>query len=402
RTTKVSGPSRAHTWASAGLGMNSTGVCPWPRPPCRKRVVFSHRSFIHLACRSLSKSVCGTKFSARIQWFKGNLLFPVALPARRKTFRRWRRSWVLLHGVPRFGRAGMSQTQGALLLRHIRRLATAQSPSRHADGELLQQFIAGRDEAAFTALVQRHGAMVLGVCRSVLGHQQDAEDAFQATFLVLARKATAIRKRQSISSWLHGVAYRLALKARAQAGKRRAHVKLAERADPASAMDDLTWRELRGILHEELQRLPDKYRAPLLLCYWEGKTRDEAAEQLGWAKGTLKEQLERGRNLLRGRLTRRGLVPSATLFATLLSQSGLQAAMSAGLVENTVTAALQFAAGKVAATGAATLAQGVIHTMHVTQWVKTVLAVVLVAALGAGLGLVTRQALTAEPSDGNA
>src|SRR5262249_22930203 len=154
--------------------------------------------------------------------------------------------------------------------------------------QLLQQFLANRDETAFAALVQRHGALVLGVCRSVLHHQQDAEDVSQATFLVLARKALTIRKQQAVSSWLHGVAYRLALKAKAQVNRRRVQEKQAAHQLSASTLDDLTWRELRAVLHEELQRLPEKYRAPLLLCYWEGRTRDEAAEQLGWAKGTLK------------------------------------------------------------------------------------------------------------------
>ena len=214
----------------------------------------------------------------------------------------------------------MPQPQEAILLRHLRKLATAQRATSDTDRDLLQCFIAG-DEAAFAAVVQRHGAMVLGVCRSVLGHQQDAEDVFQATFLVLARKAGAIRKQESLSSWLHGVACRLALKARSQAGKRRAANVPAPRQPAASPLDDLSVREWQSILHEELHRLPEKYRTPLLLCYWEGKTRDEAADQLGWARGTLKEQLERGRNLLRSRLVRRGLIPSAALFATLFTQN---------------------------------------------------------------------------------
>src|SRR5262249_24922121 len=155
--------------------------------------------------------------------------------------------------------------------------------------QLLQQFIADQDETAFAAIVQRHGNMVLGVCRSVLRHQQDAEDAFQAAFLVLARKAHTVRKHEALSSWLHGVAYRLSPKALS----RRQPVTFGdarENANPFAAnhVDDLTMRELRGILHEELDRLGDKYRTPLLLCYWEGKTRDEAAEQLGMTAGAFK------------------------------------------------------------------------------------------------------------------
>src|SRR5262249_29509686 len=154
----------------------------------------------------------------------------------------------------------------------------------------------------------------------VLCHHQDAEDVFQATFLVLARKAGSIRRQQSVSSWLHGVAFRLAQKAKVQASRRRAQEKPREPGPSMTALDDLSVRELHQLLHEDLERLPEKYRGPLLLCYWEGKTRDEAAELLGWTPGTLKERLERARNLLRGRLTRRGLAPSAALFATLLSQ----------------------------------------------------------------------------------
>ena len=192
--------------------------------------------------------------------------------------------------------------------------------------QLLQQFIADRDEDAFAALVQRHGAMVLGVTRSVLRHQQDAEDVFQAAFLVLARKAHTIRKQDSLSSWLHGVAYRLALKSKARSGRRREETG----ADPftASTFDDLTMREVRVILHEEMHGLAEKYRAALLLCYWEGKTRDEAAEQLGMSPGAFKKFLERARNLLGSRLVRRGLFPSSALIATMLTDNGVQAGAS--------------------------------------------------------------------------
>jgi len=149
--------------------------------------------------------------------------------------------------------------------------------------------------------------MVLGVCGAVLHQRQDAEDVLQATFLVLARKAASIRKREALASWLHGVARRLALKLRARAGRRPA----VERSNldllQARPMDDLTWRELRVVLHEELDQLPEKYRSPLVLCHLEGKTQDEAAHQLGWTSGMLRGRLLRGRDLLRGRLSRRGL-----------------------------------------------------------------------------------------------
>src|SRR5262249_36930437 len=139
------------------------------------------------------------------------------------------------------------------------------------DHELLQPFHAGQDEAAFRALLRRHGPMVLDVCRAVLGNEADAEDAFQATFLVLARKAGPIRKTGALGSWLHGVAYRTALKARARSAARQKHEARAPVRE-ASEPDDLSWREARWVLHEELRRLPERYRVPLVLCYLQGKT----------------------------------------------------------------------------------------------------------------------------------
>src|ERR1017187_6398699 len=153
----------------------------------------------------------------------------------------------------------MPISQESNLMRHLRKLVSTHGPAQQSDRQLLQRFLAEADEAAFAALVERHGAMVLGVCRSVLQHQQDAEDALQATFLVLARKAHSIRKQQSLASWLHGVAYRLALKAKVQASKRRAQAKPT--AEPIAPADDLTVRELQAILHEELQALPEKHHA---------------------------------------------------------------------------------------------------------------------------------------------
>ena len=242
----------------------------------------------------------------------------------------------------------MSNTQTAPIFRHIRRLVAARFPSRQSDMQLLQQFIADRDEDAFAALVHRHGAMVLGVTRSVLRHQQDAEDVFQAVFLVLVRKAHTIRKQGSLSSWLHGVSYRLALEAKARAGRHREE----SCADPrvASTIDDLTVRELRVILQEEMHNLAEKYRAALLLCYWEGMTRNEAAEQLGMSPGAFKKCLERARNLLGSRLVRRGLVPSSAFFAALLTESGVQAGLSSVLTKTTTQAAIAFATGKSAGT----------------------------------------------------
>jgi RNA polymerase sigma factor (sigma-70 family) len=168
-----------------------------------------------------------------------------------------------------------------LVLRHIRKLCATQQAGTLADQELVQRYANERDEVAFAALVRRHGRMVQNVCRTILHHHEDAEDAFQATFLVLARRADSIRKQASVSSWLHGVAYRVALKARTELAKRRASEKRAATGLVPCPMEELTWRELRLGLHEELNRLPEHYRAPLLLCYLEGLTQEEAAHALG-------------------------------------------------------------------------------------------------------------------------
>jgi RNA polymerase sigma factor (sigma-70 family) len=289
----------------------------------------------------------------------------------------------------------MATSPNTTLLRHIRKLASTQD----ADVQLLQRYIATCDEAAFTALVERHGPMVRSVCRAVLHHEQDAEDAFQATFLVLARRAPTIRKRQSVGSWLHGVAYRLALKMQRRAARQRRRDQRAPPTATAGTMDDLTWRELRGVLHEEVHRLVEKYRAPLVLCYWEGKTRDEAAALLGWTLGTLKERLERGRALLRSRLTRRGLVPSAALFATLLAEHAADAALPGALVETTTQAALGFAARQAGASGtAASLAQSVLRGTRLARW-----SLMLLIAVGiGGLSALTYMALLGDSSEQHA
>jgi RNA polymerase sigma factor (sigma-70 family) len=174
----------------------------------------------------------------------------------------------------------MSALRALPILRQVHRLAAARELAT-PDSELLQRYLAWRDEAAFAALVERHGPMVLGVCRSVLRQRQDAEDAFQATFVVLASRADSIRRRDGLASWLHGVARRVALKARAAGTRRKV---LEAKAPPTSAEvmpDELTWSELREILHAELAALPEHFREPLVLCYLEGLTQEEAARRLG-------------------------------------------------------------------------------------------------------------------------
>src|SRR5579871_5375562 len=201
------------------------------------------------------------------------------------------------------------------LIQCLRKMVAPQSYAHVPDSQLLDQFLTQQSEAAFATLVKRHGPMVLSVCRRVLQHTEDAEDTFQATFLVLARRAGSIRKQESVSSWLHGVAYRVSRmyktkKARCLSSQRTMPVPLA--ADPG---EDINWRELRSLLDVELQKLPEKYRSPLVLCYLEGWTRDEAARQLGVSKAVFRRRLENGRELLGRQLARRGLTLSAALTA---------------------------------------------------------------------------------------
>src|SRR5262249_10588813 len=205
------------------------------------------------------------------------------------------------------------------LIRHIRTLGDA-APTDQSDAQLLERFAARRDEGAFTALLERHGPMVFGVCRRVLRHEQDAEDAFQATFLVLARKAGSRGWHASVGAWLYAVAQRVALKARTLAARRHArHTEVVGEVAAAPARAS-PWHELRPILDEELNRLPEKYRAPLVLCYLEGKTNEEAARELGRPVGTVWYQLSRGRELLRGRLSRRGVGLSAVALGAVIAQ----------------------------------------------------------------------------------
>ena len=196
-------------------------------------------------------------------------------------------------------------------LRHFRRQVFLRDAGELTDRDLLQRFGRGPDGDAFAALVQRYGPLVLGVCRRVLRQEQDAEDAFQATFLVLARKAGSIDQPERLGNWLYGVASRVAQKARAETARRRARQQQVTDMPAAEPGHEADWDDLRQVLDEEVERLPDKFRLPILLCHLQGKTREEAAQQLGWSPGAVKGMLERGRELLRSRLARRGLALSA-------------------------------------------------------------------------------------------
>ncbi|MCI0459796.1 MAG: sigma-70 family RNA polymerase sigma factor [Gemmataceae bacterium] len=272
----------------------------------------------------------------------------------------------------------MSTTGAGVILRHIRGLAAdgGEAPDR----DLLERFTAAGDEAAFEALVRRHGPLVLGVCRRVLGNTHDAEDAFQAAFLILARKAASIHKTESLASWLYGVAYRVAARAR---GREEARVRLQRRAEPRSSVDPLeevTARELLTVLDEELARLPERCRAALVLCYLQSKTCDDAARLTGQSVRTLKRRLEQGRERLRARLERRGLaLPAALLVAGLTH--GVGAAVPSSLIGSTVRAALQAPAA-----GAAALAAGVLRTMGAARARMVAAAVLLTGLLTLGAG----------------
>jgi RNA polymerase sigma factor (sigma-70 family) len=248
---------------------------------------------------------------------------------------------------------------------------------------LLEGYLSRRDEAAFEALVRRHGPMVLGVCRRILGNSHDAEDAFQATFLVLVRKAAAIRPRSMVGNWLYGVARRTSLEARRVAAKRRAkEAAVLPRAHPPD--DDRT--DLRAVLDEELQRLPAKCRAVIILSDLEGKTRKEVARQLGWPEGTVASRLARARARLAKRLAHYGLAVSAGLVGTLLPEGAAPAFVPTSLVVSTVKAASLLAAGQAAAgtipAQVAALMEGALKAMLLNKVLKTTTLLLVVVAFG--------------------
>ena len=299
----------------------------------------------------------------------------------------------------------MAHAQGGPVLRWIRQLAAAGEPGGQTDARLLERFAGRRDEAAFALLVERHGPMVLGVCRRLLGQEQDAEDAFQATFLVLARKAGSIGKGESVGSWLYGVALRVGRKARAAAARRQARQADLRDVPAAEAAPAWVGRELRAVLDEEVGRLPARYRLPFVLCHLEGKTNEEAARELGRPLGTVLAQLSRARARLRSQLVRRGVALSGAALATALAQEASPAAVPDALAEATVRGAATFVPGQAAAPGAvsaqaAVLAEGVLHTMFRTKLMMAAAAVLAVCLAGVGAGLLAQQSSAPKPADG--
>ena len=249
-----------------------------------------------------------------------------------------------------------------------------------SDAELLERFISRCDAAAFAVLVRRHGPMVLGVCRRVLRHEADAEDAFQATFLVLVRKAACVRPRGLVGNWRYGVAHKTALKAKAMNDKRRLKERQAAGARTKADRDD--WGHLLDVLDAELCALPDKYRAPIVLCDLEGKSYQEAARQVGCPQGTLSGRLTRARRLLARRIARHGLPFSGGGLAVLLARNAARASVPPLLTAATLKAASASAAGQALAASARVLSltEGVVK-MIVLKRLKTLTAVLVLAGV---------------------
>ncbi len=284
----------------------------------------------------------------------------------------------------------MATGQMSSVIPHMRRAALLQDGGGMTDGQLLECFLARREEAAFAALVRRHGPMVLGVCRRVLKNTHDAEDAFQATFLVLVRKAASLLPREAVGNWLYGVAYHTALKARAATVRRRTkEAQVRHMARPEALTED-TCQDWQPLLDQELSRLPDKYREPVVLCDLEGMTRREAARQLGIPEGTLSGWLTTAHRRLAQRLARHGFTVSAGSLAAVLSQSAASAGVPAPLAVSTVKCAALLAAGQAAA-GAisvkvAALTEGVLKAMLMTKLKVTAAFLVVVGAAVMGGG----------------
>jgi RNA polymerase sigma factor (sigma-70 family) len=291
----------------------------------------------------------------------------------------------------------MVNAQLDMVLRHLGDLTMARGTEGLSDTELLRRFCAGREETAFATLMHRHGRMVWGVCRDVLRHEQDAEDAFQATFLALARNAGSIRKGAAVASWLHGVARRIALAARRAATTRQFHER--ERSmPPEKPLSEEALREALGTLDDEVQGLPERQRAVFVLCCLEGKAQAEAARLLGWKEGTVAGTLARARQHLRRRLALRGVTLTSALCAVVLVRQA-KAAAPAILAKATVRAALAYAAGN-GVTG--TVSQTVVElterattTMMTTKLKATAVFLLALAFIAAGAGaLASRERAT--------
>jgi RNA polymerase sigma factor (sigma-70 family) len=285
-----------------------------------------------------------------------------------------------------------------IVVHHLRKLAGAPAAGGVTDGQLLERFVEQRDQTAFELLVRRHERMVWGICRRLLPGTQDAEDAFQAAFLVLVRKARTVAKGESIASWLYKVTYRVALEARDRraklASRERQCLDLSWAADPHATATELGWGNLRSVLDQEINRLPEKYRAPFVLCYLEGQNYEEAAQRLGCPKGTVSTRLTRARELLRARLARRGLEVTTGMLTAAFSQEVATSSVPAALVGSTIKAGSLLTTGKAAGAlsgEAFALAQGVTNAMFVTKLKIAVVFALSLTFLAGGASLVAHQ-----------
>ena len=262
----------------------------------------------------------------------------------------------------------MASGNHGTFLRGIERIFNQGSLTRIEEGQLLREYAIRGDDAAFQALVTRHGPMVLSVCPRMLYDPRDVEDAFQATFLVLLRRAGSLGSTDPLSPWLHGVAYRVAARIRANAARRRSEERTAARPEAMELACNVEQHELKGILDEEIHRLPEKYRRPIVLCYVEGRTQEEAARRLRCTAGAVRGRLDRAREKLQSRLVRRGVAPAAGLIVSALNAESAFAAVPPRLIGAAVSTLGRAATARaVAAMGATTvvceLADGLIRTM---------------------------------------
>ncbi len=261
------------------------------------------------------------------------------------------------------------------------------------DGQLLELFFSGQGEAAemaFATLVERHGPMVLRVCRAILADAHETQDAFQATFLVLVKKGRSLWVQDSLGPWLHQVAYRTASCARVAAARRRRHEQGASLLRQEARVDHHD--DLSGILHQEIERLPERFRVPLILCDMEGRSHEQAARHLGWPVGTVKSRRARARQRLRERLLRRGVTPSAEVVVAVIRSGGSPSLVSPMLAQSTAKVASQFAAVRILVQGsAASLARGVLKSMYFTQCLKIGSILLVLGASASGVGLMALQ-----------
>ncbi len=292
------------------------------------------------------------------------------------------------------------------VIEHLRRTMLRQHGAGLTDGQLLDDYLSRQDEAALAALVHRHGPMVWGVCRRVLRNYHDAEDAFQATFLVLVRKAASIASRELLANWLYGVAHQTALKARATTARRKERERqVSEMPEPAVTVQEL-WRDLQPLLDEELSRLPEKYRVLVVLCDLEGKSRKEVAQQLRCPEGTVAGRLARARATLASRLAKRGVVLSAGTLAMVLSRNVASAGVPISLVSSTIKAATELAAWGAAAASlisarVAALTEGVRKAMLLTKHKTIMMLAGALSIIALGAGFTAYHGFAQQPADDN-